>query len=178
VKSLELVVMGETILPPSILSFILRQRRDDEATTEYASKDAEQLQITIDGETSSEEHGPRLSAREQCILRYLIEGQSNKTIARKNDIAEATVKVHVKAILRKIRVNNRTQAAIWAMNHDALLGGPKREAESRLSMAVASPLRSGLGNCDHEDGQSTPLAHGARQAASVSNGPKPRLGLG
>jgi len=35
------------------------------------------------------------------------------------EIAEATVKVHVKAILRKIRVRNRTQAAIWAMNNDA-----------------------------------------------------------
>ncbi|WP_287278311.1 LuxR C-terminal-related transcriptional regulator, partial [Mesorhizobium sp.] len=35
-------------------------------------------------------------------------------------IAEATVKVHVKAILRKIRVRNRTQAAVWAMNHGVL----------------------------------------------------------
>jgi two-component system nitrate/nitrite response regulator NarL len=33
------------------------------------------------------------------------------------DIAEATVKVHVKAILRKIRVQNRTQAAIWGANN-------------------------------------------------------------
>jgi DNA-binding CsgD family transcriptional regulator len=65
---------------------------------------------------------PRLSAREQCILRDLIEGYSNKMIARRNDIAEATVKVHVKAILRKIRVNNRTQAAIWGMNHRSFAG--------------------------------------------------------
>jgi two-component system, NarL family, nitrate/nitrite response regulator NarL len=46
----------------------------------------------------------------------LLNGDANKVIARKVDIAEATVKVHVKAILRKIRVQNRTQAAIWAMN--------------------------------------------------------------
>jgi len=32
-------------------------------------------------------------------------------------VAEATVKVHIKAILRKIRVANRTQAAMWAVNH-------------------------------------------------------------
>jgi len=38
-------------------------------------------------------------------------------IARKLDVAEATVKVHIKAILRKIRVANRTQAAMWAVNH-------------------------------------------------------------
>ena len=41
-------------------------------------------------------------------------------IARKIDIAEATVKVHIKAILRKIRVQNRTQAAVWAMNNGRL----------------------------------------------------------
>jgi len=51
------------------------------------------------------------------ILHCLIRGDSNKSIARKIDIAEATVKVHVKAILRKTRVQNRTQAAIWGMNH-------------------------------------------------------------
>jgi two-component system nitrate/nitrite response regulator NarL len=38
-------------------------------------------------------------------------------IARTCDIAEATVKVHMKSILRKIRVENRTQAAIWAMEN-------------------------------------------------------------
>jgi two-component system nitrate/nitrite response regulator NarL len=63
---------------------------------------------------------PHLSPREQSILRCLIEGDSNKRIARKIDIAESTVKVHVKAILRKIRVQNRTQAAIWAMNNGSL----------------------------------------------------------
>ena len=63
---------------------------------------------------------PQLSPRENSILRCLIEGDSNKCIARKIDIAEATVKVHVKAILRKIRVQNRTQAAIWGMNNGSL----------------------------------------------------------
>jgi two-component system nitrate/nitrite response regulator NarL len=63
---------------------------------------------------------PRLSVRERSILSCLIEGDSNKVIARKIDIAEATVKVHVKAILRKIRVHNRTQAAIWAMSNASL----------------------------------------------------------
>lgn len=51
----------------------------------------------------------------------MVEGNSNKSIARKIDIAEATVKVHVKAILRKIRVQNRTQAAIWGMNNGPLV---------------------------------------------------------
>ena len=70
--------------------------------------------------TTEDTVAPQLSPREKSILRCLVEGDSNKSIARKIDIAEATVKVHVKAILRKIRVQNRTQAAIWAMNHGTL----------------------------------------------------------
>ena len=62
----------------------------------------------------------RLSVREISILECLVHGDSNKLIARKFQIAEATVKVHVKAILRKIRAANRTQAAIWAMNNLSL----------------------------------------------------------
>jgi len=42
------------------------------------------------------------------------ERDSNKLIARRHAIAEATVKVHVKAIVRKLNIQNRTQAAIWA----------------------------------------------------------------
>jgi two-component system nitrate/nitrite response regulator NarL len=63
---------------------------------------------------------PNLSAREEEILRYIGEGYPNKIIARKLGIMEGTVKVHVKAILRKARVGNRTQAAIWFMNNPAL----------------------------------------------------------
>jgi two-component system nitrate/nitrite response regulator NarL len=60
---------------------------------------------------------PGLSGREEQILKALAQGQSNKVIARACTITEATVKVHVKAILRKIRVANRTQAAIWAVQN-------------------------------------------------------------
>jgi two-component system, NarL family, nitrate/nitrite response regulator NarL len=58
-----------------------------------------------------------LSRRELVILRTLTEGASNKVIARKLVITESTVKVHMKAILRKLRLQNRTQAAIWARTH-------------------------------------------------------------
>jgi two-component system nitrate/nitrite response regulator NarL len=51
----------------------------------------------------------------------LVEGDSNKVIARKMKIADATVKVHIKTILRKIRVDNRTQAAIWAIRNNAII---------------------------------------------------------
>lgn len=57
----------------------------------------------------------RLSGREDQILECLVQGLSNKLIARHLDMAEATVKVHLKALLRKLKAQNRTQAAIWAV---------------------------------------------------------------
>jgi two-component system nitrate/nitrite response regulator NarL len=56
-----------------------------------------------------------LSPREKSILKLVMAGESNKQIARQLEITESTVKVHIKTILRKIDVRNRTQAAIWAM---------------------------------------------------------------
>jgi two-component system nitrate/nitrite response regulator NarL len=56
-----------------------------------------------------------LSSREVDIVKCLAEGHSNKLIAKELDIAESTVKIHLKAILRKLGLSNRTQAAIWAV---------------------------------------------------------------
>lgn len=61
--------------------------------------------------------GHGLSEREEQILKALVRGHSNKMIARMYSVTEATVKVHMKSILRKIRVANRTQAAIWAIKN-------------------------------------------------------------
>jgi two-component system nitrate/nitrite response regulator NarL len=58
-----------------------------------------------------------LSPRESQVLTSVAEGKSNKLIARVCRISEATVKVHLKAILRKTKAHNRTQAAIWAIRH-------------------------------------------------------------
>jgi len=116
IKSIELVIMGETIFPPTFLSFVLGPEGDRRG--EAASRDENNQEVLIRAETTL---APQLSMREKSILRCLIEGDSNKCIARKIDIAEATVKVHVKAILRKIRVQNRTQAAIWGMNNESVI---------------------------------------------------------
>lgn len=75
---------------------------------------------------------PRLSDRETQILDGLVRGQTNKVIARVHEITEATVKVHMKSILRKIQVANRTQAAIWALEH----GYSTDEIKDRLLMAA------------------------------------------
>lgn len=106
IKSLELVMLGESIFPSAILTRIVNDHG---------------LDIKIADEIAAEippiSHSSRaLSARETQILQCLVRGQSNKMIARSLDIVEATVKVHIKAILRKIQVQNRTQAAIWAIN--------------------------------------------------------------
>ena len=61
--------------------------------------------------------GPQLTDRQRGILRCICRGYSNKIIARTFDITESTVKIHVKVILRKIGVKNRTQAAIWAVQN-------------------------------------------------------------
>ena len=65
-----------------------------------------------------------LSERELEILRCLVNGDANKVIANRLDITEATVKVHMKSLLRKIKAGNRTQAAIWALNHGLAPGLP------------------------------------------------------
>lgn len=108
VKSLDLVMLGEVVFPGAILDLL----RDHEAPAGeskdgVASDEPDGLGATAKG----------LSVRETVILRCLMDGDSNKIIARKFDITEATVKVHVKAILRKIQAKNRTQAAIWASSH-------------------------------------------------------------
>jgi two-component system nitrate/nitrite response regulator NarL len=58
-----------------------------------------------------------LSGREDEILCKLLLGHSNKMIARELVISEATVKVHLKGLLRKLKASNRTQAAIWAIEN-------------------------------------------------------------
>ena len=56
-----------------------------------------------------------LSPREMEILQYITRGSSNKEIARALGISRQTVKNHMSAILRKLAVNDRTQAAVLAL---------------------------------------------------------------
>ncbi len=157
-RTIELVMLGETILPPELLPFM--HDRDDwhdhappvvhaaGAPPRHGIEDAppplglgtEALRVLGTDTT------PRLSAREKCILRCIAEGCSNKSIARRIDIAEATVKVHVKAILRKIRVSNRTQAAIWAVNNSSLVWsvGPEASAADNIGHSANGSRESCL----------------------------------
>lgn len=103
-KALELVILGERFIPASIGLALLSQNPSD-------MRDLGDNVVSM-GAKGDASHG--LSGRERQILSCLIEGASNKHIARQLGVAEATVKVHIKAILRKAKVSNRTQAAMWA----------------------------------------------------------------
>lgn len=98
-QSLGLVMMGEKVFPTHLADLLV----------------AGHMQSQSAGDLSAVRKG--LSQRETQILRCLIDGDSNKIIAGNLGITEATVKVHLKSLLRKINAVNRTQAAIWAMNN-------------------------------------------------------------
>lgn len=95
---LHLVLMGEKIIPAS----------EQQNHNQMASR-------SVLGEANGVDYQGDLSPRELNILGFLVHGASNKYIARQLDIAETTVKAHLKAILRKLNVSNRTQAATWAV---------------------------------------------------------------
>ena len=103
INSLELVMLGESILPFEVIRSIMDMTPQDQPLQEKT------------GEPKLPDlKESKLSAREAQILTCLTKGEPNKVIARQFDITEATIKVHVKAILRKIGASNRTQAAMWA----------------------------------------------------------------
>ncbi len=65
-----------------------------------------------------EEDKHELTEREEEVLYYLTQSLTNKEIASILDITHHTVKAHISAILRKLRCKNRTESALYAMQHD------------------------------------------------------------
>jgi two-component system, NarL family, nitrate/nitrite response regulator NarL len=103
-QSLRLILLGEKVFPTDLAHLLTNGRI-----------------------MSRSDNGPvgnfnGLSDREMQILRCLLNGAQNKQIACELDLSDGTVKVYLKAIMRKINVQNRTQAAIWALHHSAALG--------------------------------------------------------
>jgi two-component system nitrate/nitrite response regulator NarL len=56
-----------------------------------------------------------LTPREKQIIKLIANGMANKVIARKLSITEGTVKVHVKHLLKKLRLRSRVEVAVWAV---------------------------------------------------------------
>jgi DNA-binding NarL/FixJ family response regulator len=67
-----------------------------------------------------------LTPRESEVLARIAEGKSNREIARQLHLSEKTVKAHVSAVLSKIGVQDRTQAAVYAVRHQSADGGADR----------------------------------------------------
>lgn len=103
IGSLKLVSLGEKLLPSKAVEHLPARTLMNPVPLPAANEESELFDL--------------LSDREVETLRCLIMGYPNKVIANRLDISDATVKVHVKAILRKLKVQNRTQAAIWAVNN-------------------------------------------------------------
>lgn len=91
--ALNLIIDGGTYLPPSLLEDSL-----DNAYGDYKVKGKSKL----------------LTPRQFEVLGHVAEGMSNKQIAYKMGVSEATVKLHINALLRAVGATNRTQAVIIA----------------------------------------------------------------
>jgi two-component system nitrate/nitrite response regulator NarL len=91
------VAAGRLSLSPGVADLLARALR-----AEAHPRDAEEAGLTL---------------REREILSMLTRGGSNKVIARELGVTEGTVKVHMKGILKKLRLRSRTEAAVWAIGH-------------------------------------------------------------
>ncbi len=99
-ESIVKVVAGDTVVSPELTRKLVAAFRSRAGTPASAPRPAEPPDT--------------LSAREREILSLIAKGASNKVIARSLDIAETTVKIHVQHILRKLGLQSRVQAAVYA----------------------------------------------------------------
>ena len=97
----EYLINDSVLSRPVVASRVLKQFRE---LTAAADEEVEQLFVP-------------LSQREVEILDYIAHGNSNKEIARALKISDQTVKNHITSILRKLAVNDRTQAVVYALRH-------------------------------------------------------------
>jgi DNA-binding NarL/FixJ family response regulator len=96
IAALQLVLAGGIYVPPEILA---------------ALKDAA-LGVMVAIDTAGEFEGVALTERQREVLALLVQGKSNKHICRDLQLAEATVKNHITAILKALKVSSRTEAIV------------------------------------------------------------------
>jgi NarL family two-component system response regulator LiaR len=94
VRAIEQVHRGESSLHPAIARKLL-------------------MELSEPAEPDPAEHG--LTAREREVLGLVARGQSNRAISEQLDISEATVRTHMSNILAKLKLDSRTQAALYAL---------------------------------------------------------------
>lgn len=98
--SIRRAVEGESIMSPQMTSLL-----------------ADAMRTTSNKIVGTENGLGKLTPREREIIVMLAHGDSNKKIARKLDLAESTVKIHVQGILRKLNLSSRVQAAVFAVEN-------------------------------------------------------------
>ncbi len=165
-RALELVMVGQVLFPAE-LAHLLPEALQAEPPDAAVVVPAWGEPAAPHGSDRGAGEQVPLSPREHQILQCLIAGHPNKVIARELDIAEATVKVHIKGLLRKVKASNRTQAAIWAMKQRPAargnnvvklppamggasggLGAESRAAGLSVLARVASPMPVGFATGD------------------------------
>jgi DNA-binding NarL/FixJ family response regulator len=82
-----------------------------------APLDPKAARVLLDARKAAPADVPELTPREREVLALLATGVANKQIARRLQIAEATVKAHLTRIFQQLGVTDRTQAALWAREH-------------------------------------------------------------
>ena len=102
VESIRRAARGEPEVSPVLTNNLVAALQAQDTPTPAA-------RVLAMGDTSVQ-----LSPREEDVLREITRGASNKEIARRLDIAETTVKIHVQHILRKLGLTSRVQAAVYA----------------------------------------------------------------
>lgn len=119
-RFLALIVLGQRVFSTKSLNL----PKDLDCTVPAETVRQEALAARIDSTA--------LTPRERAMLTFLVEGRSNKVIARQLGIAEATVKAQMARLFGKIGASNRTQAAVLAwMSHRGPQFGSMRLAESK-----------------------------------------------
>ena len=100
---------------PKDLARAIRMARDGEP---LLSPDIARRLMDEVSRPSQPDNADRLTPRETDVLRLIAQGRSNKEIARDLTLSEKTVKTHVSAILQKLQLADRTQAALDAVRHN------------------------------------------------------------
>ena len=105
---------GEPVVSPELLGKLVTAFQSQGAPEPAAVAEGAQGTPAAAASVSASPSPSPLSPREEEVLREIAQGASNKEIARRLDIAETTVKIHVQHILRKLGLSSRVQAAVYA----------------------------------------------------------------
>jgi len=123
--ALRRVLAGEVYLPELLGAEALGHTEADTGSPDEAPA------VPAPATASPEEDAPEsvlgLSGRQLDVLRLLIEGKANKEICRMLGLSESTVKTHLSAIFRKLRVGSRTQAVVAVARAGVALGPLSRK---------------------------------------------------